>query len=334
MAKVKGPLQSVRARGRFAKILDFRDYTMGPMHESRVYIQPGRKKPSGRAQAEKELNITTASALWRALTQSEKDSWAAMAIDNTKYGAEYVWRPELSNYHKFMSYNLKRLSLGLPIVNYFSPLDLSLFPSIGISLSYAMPGLAFELTPPDRLSIILSEIAAPFISVLLTPPISLRKALPVITLAPVFLDTIVIPPSFAGSSLSGFDFTVFLSRLFFHVPDFSGSGFAPYGLELFLADESVFDVPIEGSGPAFPLSQATSFICEPRSGSIITEGVPMAASSFSLSVELPPVFEILKLLHGILPALTLSVTSTHEPRSCKKSLSGFMAGLSLEVKVS
>lgn len=334
MAKVKGPLQSVRARGRFAKILDFRDYTTGPMHESRVYIQPGRKKPSGRAQADKELNIKTASALWRTLTLSEKDSWLAMAIDNTKYGAEYVWRPELSNYHKFMSYNLKRLSLGLPIVNFFSPLDLSLFPSIGISLSYIMPGLSFEVTPPDRLSIILSEITAPFVSVLLTPPISLRKALPVITLAPVFLDTIVIPPSFAGSSLSGFDFTVFLSRLFFHVPDFSGSGFAPYGLELFLTDESVFDIPIEGSGPSFPLSQATSFICEPRSGSIITEGVPMATSSYSLLVELPPSLEIFKHLLGVLPALSFSADFIHAPRNHQASLSGFMADLSLEVKVS
>lgn len=121
MAKVKGPLLSLRARGRFADVLDFRDYPAGSMHESRVYIQPQRKNPSGLQQHYKEHYIKIASSLWRTMSQEEKNSWEAFAFDYKKYGAEYVWRPELSPYHKFMSYNLKRLAAGLDPVLLFSP---------------------------------------------------------------------------------------------------------------------------------------------------------------------------------------------------------------------
>ena len=121
MAKVKGPLLSLRARGRFAGVLDFRDYPAGPMHESRVYIQPLRKKPSGLNQRKKELHVKAASTLWSTLTDEQKESWNDLAFDYKKYGAEYVWRPELSAYHKFMSFNLKRMAKGLRPRRLFLP---------------------------------------------------------------------------------------------------------------------------------------------------------------------------------------------------------------------
>lgn len=112
MAKVIHPLHSFRARGRFAGVLDFRDYPAGPMHESRVYIQPWRKKPSGLEQLAKEDRVKICSRLWRQLTQEEKETWDLLAFDYRKYGAEYVWRPELPGYQKFMSFNLRRTANG------------------------------------------------------------------------------------------------------------------------------------------------------------------------------------------------------------------------------
>ncbi|MDD5457491.1 MAG: hypothetical protein PHV30_10745 [Candidatus Margulisbacteria bacterium] len=148
MAKVKGPLNSLRARGRFAGVLDFRDYPAGSMHESRVYIQPQRKKPSGQAQEQKQLYVKQISSLWRTLTQEEKDSWESLAFDYKKYGAEYVWRPELSNYHKFMSYNLKRISKGLDLVKFLYVPEVFIPP---ISFYYFFPyiGYSFEVLPPE-----------------------------------------------------------------------------------------------------------------------------------------------------------------------------------------
>ncbi len=122
MAKVKGPLKSFRARGRFAGVLDFRDYPAGLMHESRVYIQPQRKKPSGLAQEQKQKVISQVSTLWRSLTHEEKNSWSNLAFDYSKYGAEYVWRPDFSPYHKFMSCNIKRVLKGLePLKSFLLP---------------------------------------------------------------------------------------------------------------------------------------------------------------------------------------------------------------------
>ncbi len=148
MAKVKGPLNSLRARGRFAGVLDFRDYPAGPMHESRVYIQPKRKKPSGQAQEQKQLFVKQISSLWRTLTLDEKDSWERLAFDYAKYGAEYVWRPELSAYHKFMSFNLKRLAKGLEPVKFLFVPEFYIPP---LFFYYDLPYIfcSLEVLPPE-----------------------------------------------------------------------------------------------------------------------------------------------------------------------------------------
>ena len=119
MAKVKHPLESFRARGRFAGVLDYRDYPAGETFESRVYIQPGRKKPDTVGQKKKESWLKEAAGAWRSLSEQEKSSWDRVAFDYHNYGAEYVWRPEFSAYHKFMSHNLRRLAKGLKIITFF-----------------------------------------------------------------------------------------------------------------------------------------------------------------------------------------------------------------------
>lgn len=160
MAKVKGPLQSIRAKGRIAGVLDFRDYPAGPMHETRVYIQTKhKKKPTGAAQAKKEIAIRV-SALWRTLTQAEKESWGAFAFDYRRYGAEYVWRPELSEYHKFMSFNLQRLAVGLEPLRLFAPLDPAMFPAVAASLdslwipTISLSEIFFDVPEPEVFSFV------------------------------------------------------------------------------------------------------------------------------------------------------------------------------------
>lgn len=119
MAKVTHPLNSFRARGRFAGTLDFRDYPAGETFSSRAYIQLARKKPGGISQKIKETNLKLAASTWTNLSLTEKQSWEFVAFDYRNYGAEYVWRPELPAYHKFMSYNLQRLAAGVDIMRHF-----------------------------------------------------------------------------------------------------------------------------------------------------------------------------------------------------------------------
>jgi hypothetical protein len=142
MAKVTGPLQSFRARGRFAGILDFREYPAGRVQSSRCYIQPPRCKPTGPDQTAKESAVSRCSKLWRTMTPEQQLSWEGLAFDYSNYGAEYVWRPELPPYQKFMSFNLKRCAAGLNPFKMFVPQGW-----LDLAMCYAMPVLSGTLAP-------------------------------------------------------------------------------------------------------------------------------------------------------------------------------------------
>jgi hypothetical protein len=137
MAKVTGPLQSFRARGRFAGILDFREYPAGRVQSARCYIQPPKSKPTGAAQAGKESAVSLCSKLWRTMTAEQQLSWERFAFDYSKYGAEYVWRPEQPPYQKFMSFNLKRCAAGLTPFKMFVPQGW-----LNLTLGCVLPGFA------------------------------------------------------------------------------------------------------------------------------------------------------------------------------------------------
>lgn len=113
MAKVSQPLFSFRAKGRFAQSIDFQDHPSGYDRQGRVIVQGFKKKPCKHSQYYKRQYMIKIAALWRDLTPEEKASWEHHAADYTKYGAEFVWRPEFANYHKFMQFNLKRLHRGI-----------------------------------------------------------------------------------------------------------------------------------------------------------------------------------------------------------------------------
>ena len=164
MAKVTGPLQSFRARGRFAGILDFREYPAGRVQSSRCYIQPPRRKPTGPAQAAKETAVLRCSKLWRTMTPEQQVSWEGLAFDYSNYGAEYVWRPELPAYQKFMSFNLKRCAAGLNPFKMFVPqgwIDLAL----ARALPVFVPGATFRYCPvvefEDSCGSALSDVFVP-----------------------------------------------------------------------------------------------------------------------------------------------------------------------------
>lgn len=154
MAKIKHPLESFRARGRFAGVLDYRDYPAGETFESRVYIQPGRKKPDTVGQKKKESWLKEAAGAWRSLSEQEKSSWDRVAFDYRNYGAEYVWRPEFSAYHKFMSHNLKRLAKGLRIITFFLE-EYNFAPGL-LPIAAASWTVTVEITP-DRFKVLYLE---------------------------------------------------------------------------------------------------------------------------------------------------------------------------------
>ena len=79
MAKIRGPLLSTRASGRFGGVLSFRDTARGPV--ATRYHYPGSRRLVTPSQAQLDVRAAYGSlvAQWRALTQPQRDQWDADA---------------------------------------------------------------------------------------------------------------------------------------------------------------------------------------------------------------------------------------------------------------
>lgn len=79
MTKIRGPLLSTRASGRFAGALSFRDTARGPV--ATRYHYPGSRNLVTPSQAQLDVRAAYGSlvAQWRALTQPQRDQWDADA---------------------------------------------------------------------------------------------------------------------------------------------------------------------------------------------------------------------------------------------------------------
>ncbi len=115
MANIKHPLFSFRAKGTFSDTVCFSESRSGNSLFQKATINSFRKKTSGPLLDKRKSALHASQSLWRTLSHSEKSTWEHHAASYKRYGPHKAFIPELSNYHKFLQYNMKNYLSNKPL---------------------------------------------------------------------------------------------------------------------------------------------------------------------------------------------------------------------------
>ena len=106
------PLYSMRAKGKAASWLVFRDYDVGRDRRKVVSVRGFKKRSKNEGFPHYQKAIKQAQTVWRDLSDEERQLWEFAFVDQGIEAGNEAFYADLPAYHKFMSEAVKAFLSG------------------------------------------------------------------------------------------------------------------------------------------------------------------------------------------------------------------------------